>query len=110
MKPPAQPPTAQQIEALIEDLAKHASDPEKEVPAEVIQRSIDLGLEFWRGGEQQRRDFWDAWTTRLRRRGEQPADPEDGGEGENPQMRPATPNSPPAIDRPLRRLLIPKPR
>lgn len=110
MKPPAQPPTAQQIEALIEDLAKHATDPEKEVPAEVIQRSIELGLEFWRGGEQQRREFWDAWTTRLRRRGEQPPASEDGGEGENPQMRPATPDAPPALNRPLRRLLIPKPR
>ncbi len=105
-----QPPALQQLEALIEDWARHASDPEKkEVPTETIQRSIELGLELWRGGEQQRRDFWDAWTSRLRRRGEPPAANEEG-ESDNVQARPAQPENPPAINRPFRRLLIPKPR
>lgn len=116
MKPPAQTatptPTPEQIEALVEEWARQATDPEKEVPAEVIQRSIELGLDFWRGGEQQRREFWDLWSNRLRRRGvEPPAASEEGAEGNNPQMRPATPEGPlPPLNRPLRRFLIPKPR
>ncbi len=119
--PTAGPPPAvgfdlSQINALVERFTTPPADPNQPapLPADAVRESLDLGLDLWRGTENDRREFWDHWRERLQKPASRPRDEPAATEGSGSATGPAAdmPATSPAPARigPLRQLFRPRER